>query len=282
MEKKISPIKNTLYEFMKDARTKNASITAQMFRAGGPNLQSINFQELYEKIQLISFGLIKLGIKKGDRIGLVADSGPKFMWLAMGITNIGAVDVPRGTDATTEDLMYIFNHASCRIIILENLKAFEKIQPHLSKLKDLEYIIFYSDPGKIKTSSKIEVMTFDELLLAGEKHRKAKPDSFEKMGTAIEPQDLATIIYTSGTTGTPKGVMLSHNNYVWMSTKLEEALRGTGLELKGDESTLGYLPPWHIGDRLFESTCIGIGVTMAFTSIPNMPISGTSAVPAKY
>ena len=70
-----------------------------MFRAGGPTLQSINFQELYEKIQLISFGFIKLGIQKGDRIGLVADSGPKFMWLAMGITNIGAVDVPRGTDA---------------------------------------------------------------------------------------------------------------------------------------------------------------------------------------
>ena len=82
MEKKISPIKNTLYEFMKDVRTKNASITAQMFRAGGPTLQSINFQELYEKIQLISFGFIKLGIQKGDRIGLVADSGPKFMWLA--------------------------------------------------------------------------------------------------------------------------------------------------------------------------------------------------------
>ena len=80
---------------MKDVRTKNASITAQMFRAGGPTLQSINFQELYEKIQLISFGFIKLGIQKGDRIGLVADSGPKFMWLAMGITNIGAVDVPR-------------------------------------------------------------------------------------------------------------------------------------------------------------------------------------------
>ena len=270
MEKKISPIKNTLYEFMKDVRTKNASITAQMFRAGGPTLQSINFQELYEKIQLISFGFIKLGIQKGDRIGLVADSGPKFMWLAMGITNIGAVDVPRGTDATTEDLLYIFNHASCRAIILENLKAYEKIQASLSKLKDLQYIIFYSDPGEIKTTSKVEILTFDELLLAGEKYRKAKPDAFEKMGAAIEPMDLATIIYTSGTTGTPKGVMLSHNNYVWMSIKLEEALRATGLKLIGDETTLGYLPPWHIGDRLFESTCIGIGVTIAFTSIPNL------------
>ena len=98
MEKKISPNKNTLYEFMKDARTKNVNITAQMFRVNGPNLQNLNFQDLYEKIQLISFGLIKLGMKKGDRIGLVADSGPKFMWVAMGITNIGSVDVPRGTD----------------------------------------------------------------------------------------------------------------------------------------------------------------------------------------
>ncbi|MBP9887607.1 MAG: AMP-binding protein [Leptospiraceae bacterium] len=270
MDKKISPIKNTLYEFMKDARTKNVNITAQMFRAGGPTLQNLNFQDLYEKIQLISFGLIKLGLKKGDRVGLVADSGPKFMWIAMGITNIGSVDVPRGTDATTEDLLYIFNHASCKAIFLENVKAYDKIQKNLSKLKDLKSIIFFNDPGSIKSTAKIEILTLDDLMVSGEKHRKAKPDSFEKMGNAIEPQDLATIIYTSGTTGTPKGVMLSHNNYVWMSGKLEEALRSTGLELKGDETTLGYLPPWHIGDRLFESTCLGIGTTVAFTSIPNL------------
>lgn len=266
---KISPAKNTLYEFMKDARTKNGNITAQMFRAGSNSLQSINFHEIYEKIQLISFGLIKLGVKKGDRIGLVADSGHRFMWIAMGITNIGAVDVPRGTDATSEDLLYIFNHASCKVIFLENVKAFEKIQKSLSKLSDLKYIVFYSDPGKLKAGN-IEILTLDDLLTTGEKHRKSNPDSFEKMGDAINPQDLATIIYTSGTTGTPKGVMLSHNNYVWMSTKLEEALRATGLELQGDETTLGYLPPWHIGDRLFESTCLGIGVTMAFTNIANL------------
>ncbi|HNN79462.1 MAG TPA: AMP-binding protein, partial [Leptospiraceae bacterium] len=270
MNNKISPKKNTLFEFMKDARTKNANIVAQMFRTGSPSLQSITFQEVYEKIQLIAFGLIKLGTKKGDKVGLVADSGHRFMWLAMGITNIGAVDVPRGTDATSEDLLYIFNHASCKIIILENVKAYEKIQKSLSKLSDLKYIIFYSDPGKIKTPSKVEVLTLDALMELGEKYRKTKPDAFEKMGEAIDPKDLATIIYTSGTTGTPKGVMLSHNNYVWMSTKLEEALRATGLELQGDETTLGYLPPWHIGDRLFESTCLGIGVTMAFTNIANL------------
>ena len=270
MEKKISPKKNTLYEFMKDAKDKNASIIAQMFRVDGPTLQNLNFQDLYEKIQLISFGLIKLGMKKGDRIGLVADSGPKFMWVAMGITNIGSVDVPRGTDATTEDLLYIFKHANCSAIFLENVKAFDKIQKSLSELKDLKYIIFFNDPGKIRLPANKEVITLDELMAIGEKHRKSKPDAFEKQGETIVAEDLATIIYTSGTTGTPKGVMLSHNNYVWMSGKLEEALRSTGLELKGDETTLGYLPPWHIGDRLFESTCLGIGVTVAFTSIPNL------------
>ena len=72
------------------------------------------------------------------------------------------------------DLLYIFNHASCKAIFLENVKAFDKIQNSLTKLKDLKYIIFFNDPGKIKVPTKIKLITLEELMNKGLEHLNAK------------------------------------------------------------------------------------------------------------
>jgi long-chain acyl-CoA synthetase len=267
MEKFINPKKNTIYYFLKQAVERNQERICQNFRNSNKDIIDRNYKEFYNTLEQISSALISIGCNKEDKVGLIADSGPNFLLLALSINSIGAVDVPRGTDATKEDLLYILNHTNCRFLFLENKKAFEKIERELTALKSLEYILFFNKEN-VQPISKIKILSLEELINIGKSNLNSK--LLEERGDSIKPEDLCTIIYTSGTTGVPKGVMLSHNNFVWMAMKLEEALRETGLEFQGDETTLGYLPPWHIGDRIFETGCFGIGVLVAFTTIPNL------------
>ena len=267
MEKFINPKKNTIYHFIKQTVERNKERLCQNFRNDNKEIINRNYIEFYYLLEKISSALIFIGCNKEDKVGLIADSGPNFLLLSLSINSIGAVDVPRGTDATKEDLLYILNHTNCRFLFLENKKAFEKIENELFNLKSLEYIIFFNDE-KVETISKINVLSLEQLINIGKNNLNTSV--LEERGESIKKEDLCTIIYTSGTTGVPKGVMLSHNNFVWMAIKLEEALRETGLEFQGDETTLGYLPPWHIGDRIFETGCFGIGVLVVFTTIPNL------------
>lgn len=125
---------------MKASAETFADSTAQYYKPDGKNYQANSFKNLYETVQQIGCGLISLGIEPGTPIGLIADSGARWLWCSMGITNIGCADVPRGTDSTSDDLRYILNHAECSITFLENETALKKVLsqksefPHLKKL----------------------------------------------------------------------------------------------------------------------------------------------------
>ncbi|HNI28775.1 MAG TPA: AMP-binding protein, partial [Leptospiraceae bacterium] len=210
------PPKFTLYQLIKSAADSHPNAPAQMYRESSTSdFRSKTFSEMFTEIKKISLALNSLGMKKGENVGLIADVGHRWMPVSMGITTIGGVDVPRGTDATQGDLSYIFQHADCRIIFLETVKVYKKIESILSQFKNLKYIVFFEDFSSLKIPSSVQAMTLSELMNKGEALLKNGDGEYHKLAEAVSEPDTATIIYTSGTTGAPKGVVHTQKSLTW-------------------------------------------------------------------
>lgn len=263
---KINLQSYTVYQLINSTAQAHPDAIAQMYRpAPGKPYANITFGEMYANVQAIALGLLELGLQQTEKVGLIADVGYRWNWACMAIDCIGGVDVPRGTDATEQDLLYIFSHTECRIIFLEHATIYKKLQQHLDKLKELKYIIFFDDPGELSMPAGIETISLQKLIENGEAKKKTDPDLFHKKASAIVEDDLCTIIYTSGTTGSPKGVMHTQKSYVWEIVHAVE-----GIKVKPFGVTMGFLPPWHVAERLVEAIAMRTLTAVAFTSIPTL------------
>lgn len=196
-------------------------------------------KEYIEKANAISRGLLKLGVKPGDKIA-VSSTNNRTEWniLDIGILQIGAIGVPIYPTITKDDFDYIFNHAEVTYCFISDEDLFKKISKVKKKVPSLKEIYSFDEVKKCKNWKEVVELGKDE---------STQPD-VQKIMDSVKPNDLATIIYTSGTTGRPKGVMLSHNNVV--SNVLNCIPR---LPLKqGDFKALSFLPVCHIFERMLH------------------------------
>lgn len=208
-----------------------------------------SIQEYIENANLVSKGLLELGIEKGDKVALISNNRPEWNMMDIGILQIGAIDVPIYPTISEDDYRYIFNHAEIKICVVSDEELLTKVRHIQDDVPSLQH-----------------VFTFDQI--AGASHwseimEKGKSGDQEKVNTlmeGIDSHDLATIIYTSGTTGTPKGVMLSHWNILSNSIASTERLPAH----LADKS-LSFLPVCHIYERmlLYLYTINGISIYFA-------------------
>ncbi|TGK59448.1 long-chain fatty acid--CoA ligase [Leptospira wolffii] len=258
----------TLYWMMKSSSEAFSNSPAQFFKPDGKTYKSIAFRELNDLVVRIGLGLVSIGAQKGQNIGLIADSGHRWIWVSLGITNIGSVDVPRGTDSTIEDLVYILNHAKTEVCFAGNSEVVRKISANADAFPHLKTVILFEPPSHPFSKTPFRILHLDDLISLGDRWIQEKGElEFHKRGESVRETDLATIVYTSGTTGRPKGVMLSHRNIIFnvnMSLSLDD------IRITPADRTMAYLPPWHIAERLIETACIRAGASEAFTSISSL------------
>lgn len=217
---------------------------------------SISFRETYEKGLDLATALIALGIEAGEHVGLIADNRLEWILCDYGILLAGAADVPRGTDVTDAELIYILNHSDARAVIVENKALLDRVIAHRTQLPHIQTIILMAPADSVPEG----VHRLEDLMADGAR-RRAEGDAcvYERI-KAITPNDLFTIIYTSGTTGTSKGVQLTHGNMCSQIANLPLALR------VGDRA-LSILPVWHSYERVFEMLCVSRGVSTHYTSL---------------
>jgi len=257
--------KYTMYELVKTSAEKYARYAAQLYRPDKNSpYTTVSIAEFFEKSRAISLGLDAIGMKRGDKVGFIADVGPQWLPISMGITAIGGVDVPRGTDATAPELQYIFKHADCPIIILENARVYANISASLGEFTNLRTIIFM-DGATPQVPANVKVLSLDAIIESGRAAHAANPNRYAELGSRVSESDLVTIIYTSGTTGNPKGVMHTHKSLCWEIWHV-----GDGLPITPGGVTMGFLPPWHVAERLIESVAFTRGVAIAFTSVATL------------
>ncbi|MAZ37556.1 MAG: long-chain fatty acid--CoA ligase [Crocinitomicaceae bacterium] len=203
---------------------------------------------MLEEAMKVSKSLLKLGIVKGDKIGLISNNRPEWISMDCGILQVGAVDVPIYPTISVEDYKYIFNDAELKYCFVSDRELFEKVNSIKNEVPSLKHIYSFEQLDGVDHWTKF--------LAEGEGKEDAEVEAIMK--TIVE-DDLATLIYTSGTTGVPKGVMLSHKNLVSNSLSCIERL-----PVDSNGKSLSFLPICHVYERMLVYLYMITGVSIYF------------------
>ncbi len=201
----------------------------------------------------ISYGLLKLGIKPGDRVATISGSRPEWNLVDMGIQQAGAIHVPIYPTISESDYKYILTHAEVKVIFVSGWDTYRKIEHIVSDLPGLPGVYSFKQTEGVKLLS--------ELIALGRDN--PEPAKIEAIKAGIDTHDLATIIYTSGTTGHPKGVLLSHANIISNFMAVKE------IPPVGEEGrALSYLPLCHIYERMLVYLYQYLGISVYYAESP--------------
>ena len=234
--------------------------TALKFKEGG-RYRDISWRTFGERVKEVSLGLLSFGLNRGDRVGLMSRNRPQWLYSDLGIIMAGGITVPIYTTLAPEQIAYIMNDSGARLLILEGERELDKVLKVREKLPHLERTILI-EPPKGQVSG---IISFQALLEEGRGHLLKSPSRFEEMAGEAREEEPVTIIYTSGTTGPPKGVVLSHKNFISGCLAAHYVLPTR----KGDVA-LSFLPLAHVYERYVTFTNLEKGVVVAFAERPEM------------
>lgn len=202
----------------------------------------ISYDQLYEETVSFSCGLASLGVKKEDKVAIIAENRPEWVFSDFGILALGAIDVPLYPISTSESIEYILNNSESVGIIVSNKFQLNKVLKIRNSCKSLKFIIVMNNHDK--TSDK-GVYSFGEVQEMGKQFSREHPKHFNDSIEMINENQLCTIIYTSGTTGEPKGVMLTHKNIISNIKSAHEIF-----VIDDKDIFLSFLPLCHIFERM--------------------------------
>ena len=201
---------------------------------------AISAEAFVERVKNVALGLAATGIRPGDRVALLSENRPEWSIVDLAILSLGAINVPIYTTQAVDQIEFILSDSGARAIFISNRRLYKHAQPALAN-RPVEYLIFFdTEVAEVIDRS----IALDEMEKRGRGLAAHRPEAYDAYLRAVRPDDLATIIYTSGTTGEPKGVMLTHNNF--MSNVLAI---GVGLPILPSDVALSVLPLSHIFER---------------------------------
>jgi len=230
------------------------------------------FQEIQVLVHQCAAGLLSLGVKKGDRIALIAEGRNEWVVSELGVLFAGAVSVPLSVKIEElSELKFRLSHSGSKMVIVSK-NHFPKIMKIRGDLPDLETVILLDPDGPLTEDE----IGFPDLMKRGAEYLASHWKSFEQAWTSVQENDIATISYTSGTTADPKGIMLTHRNY---TSNVEQCNRH--LTLPSYYLTLLILP-W---DHAFGHTAgvylfMSIGGTVASVQSGKTPMETLRNIPA--
>ena len=182
-----------------------------------------------------SRGLLEMGFKKGDKILTISNNRPEWNFADMGMGQIGVVHVPVYPNISDSDHKYVLEHSDARMVIVSSKEFYNKIAPLAKEIPAIEKIFTYD---KVRG-----VSNWMEIVELGKKNRD-KYD-LDKIKSTVDKYDLLSIIYTSGTTGRPKGVMLTHYNFM-SNVAATQAI----IPVYHGDKFLSFLPMCHVFERM--------------------------------
>ncbi|OOQ59699.1 AMP-dependent synthetase/ligase [Mucilaginibacter pedocola] len=224
----------------------------------------ISYKEALEKIDAISAWFLDIGIQKGDRLALIIENGPDYVYYDQALQQIGAVNTSIYPTLSEAEVEYILNDSEARTILCGNPFLFRKVLKVANNVSSLIRIIpAFDDFEKFsdKLSLNAGVIGFKKVIEEGLALVGKQTHAINAAREAILPSDISCLIYTSGTTGTPKGVMLTHSN-------LTQNVRWSLVQIPVIENTdlfLSFLPLSHVFERMATYyICLNKGCTIAF------------------
>ncbi|MCA8944326.1 MAG: AMP-binding protein [Planctomycetes bacterium] len=216
---------------------------------------SVTFGQLGRDVEQVAAGLLSLGIQRGDHVGLISENCYEWLLADLACASVGITDVPRGTDTSPLELLFILRHAGCRLAFAENDQAARTLFELQDELPELRMICVLAE-----TTTLDDVLTLADLRRTGRKTLAHDRDYVARASRDVTPDDILTIVYTSGTTAEPKGVMLSHANVLSNLDGLSRMLSF------GEEDVfLSVLPAWHAYERVLDYVAFHGGCQLVYT-----------------
>ncbi|NIM92061.1 MAG: AMP-binding protein [Candidatus Aminicenantes bacterium] len=225
----------------------------------------ISTAEFGVRVKHFCLGLKDLGLEEGDKMIILSESRPEWIISDLGCLCSGGITVPIYTSLLSEAIKYIVDNSDAKIVVYSTQEQGEKIEAIRNELTKVEHYITFSEEAPEG------VLTFAQVLEKGQKMAEQKPEMFEEMALKVKSDDIASIIYTSGTTGIPKGVMLTHSNFL---SNVKAC--STVIEFTKNDTVLSWLPLSHVLERMVTFTLLYKACTIAYaesmeTVAENMP-----------
>ena len=223
-----------------------------MFKKEG-HYESISTEDFSNRVQCLSLGLKELGFQPGDKLVILSENRPEWVITDLAVQCAEGVTVPIYTSLVPEQVAFIIDDSDASFVVVSNAAQWEKIKAVKSRLKKVRrFIIFASETPE-------DVYGFADVLHMGQERAIHNPLIFEKEALDVQSSDVASIIYTSGTTGLPKGVVLTHSNFISNVKAAAECL-----PFGPSDTVLSFLPLSHVLERMVMFTYIYRGCTIAF------------------
>jgi long-chain acyl-CoA synthetase len=227
-------------------------------RCVGETMVDRSSREVFDEVRDLSLGLEGLGVGPGDRVAILSDSRPEWTITDLAILTAGAVTVPVYGTLPANQVGYILAHAGARMVVVADEAQAAKVRAERHRLPELETVVVFDREAGVDG----EETLWSDIVEQG--HQRLMTENglgrrYKERAQAIEPDALATIIYTSGTTGQPKGVMLSHRNFVVNVLDIDAVVTITD-----EDTTLSFLPLSHAFERMIVYLYLYKGATIAF------------------
>ncbi|MGN6588042.1 MAG: AMP-dependent synthetase/ligase [Solirubrobacterales bacterium] len=207
------------------------------------------FDEVREIVRPLAFGLVTLGVEKGDRVSILGNTRPEWTYFDFAALSIGAVVVPIYQTNSPEECRYVLENSDSKVVIVEDAEQLAKVREVRDRLPQLEHVV-------LMTGNAEDAISMEDLAAKG---AGGNDETWKTLYEAVTPQDICTFIYTSGTTGPPKGCIISHGNYRAML----DMVNGVSV-IEDEDLTYLYLPLAHSFALLIQLGSFDLGTTIAY------------------
>lgn len=230
-------------------------------RAGAAGIAWTSGRELVERVRDLSLGLATLGMKRGDRVAIVAESRPEWLFADLAILTAGAVTTPLYPTLAANQIGVMLKDSGASMAIVSTPALLDRVLSVAADAPDLRAIVVIDPPAALPPSP-LSIVSLADVSARG--HRRILDGwgvarEFQDAARQVQPDDPATLIYTSGTTGEPKGVVLTHGNLVANLDALNEVL-----DLTDEDLALSFLPLSHAFERIVAYVYLVHGVSVVF------------------
>lgn len=213
----------------------------------------ISTEEFGERIKCLVLGLRDLGHKAGDKLTILSENRPEWVMIDLANLCLGGISVPVYTSLVPEQIKYIVNDSDSKIVFCAGMELWEKIKAIKNVLADV------TDYITLDAEATDGVLSYEDVLERGKKIDQENPELFKKLVSGVIPGDIASLIYTSGTTGVPKGVMLTHGNFLSNIKSVSSII-----EFSQNDTALSFLPLSHVLERMVTFTYLYKGCSIAY------------------
>ncbi|MCB9504333.1 MAG: long-chain fatty acid--CoA ligase, partial [Deferribacteres bacterium] len=222
--------------------------------------REFTWQDYLNYVEKVAGGLLQAGVTTSDKICIVSNNCPEWLFIGVATQSLGAWLVPIYPNSTPDQLQYIVEHSGAKVLFVEDDEQMTKAAKLQLESTQLELIVrIFPDKNSLPANK-----LFKHFLQQGEHYGHANPGFLQKNIAALSPESPAGIIYTSGTTGHPKGVLLSQRNILFETASLL-----TMHDYIWEEDTISFLPLSHIAEQL-QNFCIGISAGFRTSFVQNM------------